>query len=299
LPGSFVASHIVKTAIAKEGTGLTRTFGCASPAAIGSAARSIKLVEVVKSRAKGCGSVMKKALVILTMCLFSASARAQLVISEPNLPTVVSFSGFNGSGFAPDPTAGQLDSDSWASTGWSDGDLAFGETRTTGDYARGSSTGGVTTGGIYAFTVQAGNVALGLQPATGDWAPGTLTLRISNQSGASISQLDIAYEVWVRNDQGRASSFSFSYSPDGSSFTNFPTADVTSAATADASPAWVLTDRVISITDLNLANFGQFYLRWSGNDLSGIGSRDEFALDNISVSPFIIAKRKNPQLVSE
>jgi hypothetical protein len=242
---------------------------------------------------------MNKALVILAVCLLSVSSRAQLVISDPNLPTVVSFSGFNGSGFAPSPTAGQLDSDSWASTGWSDGDLAFGETRTTGDYARGASTGGVTTGGIYAFTVQAGNVALGLQPATGDWIPGTLTLRISNQTGASISQLDIAYQVWVRNDQGRASSFSFSYSPDGSSFTNFPTADVTSAATADASPAWVLIDRVISITDLNLANFGQFYLRWSGNDVSGIGSRDEFALDDISVAPSIIAERRSRQLVSE
>ena len=66
---------------------------------------------------------------------------------------------FAGSGFTPSPSAGQLNSNSWAMTGWSNGDLAFGGTQTTSntDYTRSTSTGGVTTGGVYAFTVSSGN----------------------------------------------------------------------------------------------------------------------------------------------
>jgi hypothetical protein len=53
------------------------------------------------------------------------------------------FQTYTGTGFAPAPAAGQLDSDLWASTGMSDAPTApFGATFTTGDFARGVSPAG-------------------------------------------------------------------------------------------------------------------------------------------------------------
>jgi len=62
------------------------------------------------------------------------------------------FNAFNGSGFSPTPSAGQLDSNVIIANGFSSGSLNFGGTSpTTGDYARGIKGAGQSTGGIYAF----------------------------------------------------------------------------------------------------------------------------------------------------
>ena len=74
------------------------------------------------------------------------------------------FSGFDGSGFSPNPSMGQLHSDNWRVTGLDDGSMAFGDTHTSGDFARGASAGGVGTGGVYGFEVASGDEALGVQP---------------------------------------------------------------------------------------------------------------------------------------
>ena len=79
------------------------------------------------------------------------------------------FNEFNGSGFSPSPAVGQLDSDVWAISGLSDGTLDFGGTAATGDFARGLSTGNVTTGGIYAFDAGSLNIILGAQPTSTDF----------------------------------------------------------------------------------------------------------------------------------
>ncbi len=45
---------------------------------------------------------------------------------------------FTGTGFQANPTAGQLDSDSWASAGWSSGTLPFGGTQASDDFRTGT-----------------------------------------------------------------------------------------------------------------------------------------------------------------
>ncbi|MCU0344320.1 MAG: hypothetical protein MUF28_10950, partial [Ignavibacterium sp.] len=155
----------------------------------------------------------------LIIGFISSSAFSQLSITNGGINYTIDFdntvSGVNeaqfaGTGFAPNPSSGQLDSDAWAVTGLSDGSLTFGGTVTTGDFARGSSTGGVTTGGIYAFEVASSNRAFGIQPGSGDWTAGDITLRLLNNSGGSITSMAIAYDIYVRNDQDRANSFNFS-----------------------------------------------------------------------------------------
>ena len=243
---------------------------------------------------------MKISVLIILSCswVVAATCRAALSLSGVGVAATIDFDStvvdvnngsFMGAGFQPVPSAGQLDSDSWAITGWSDGSLAFGGTQVSAntDYTRGGSAGGVTTGGIYGFDVDSSsgvNRAFGVQPGGSDWAPGTLTLKLQNNTGQILTALDLAYAVYIRNDQPRANSFNFSYSTDGTIFTSVPSLDLTSAAAADTSPSFVINNKATTISGLSLADNDFFYLRWSGADVSGSGSRDEFALDDIVVT---------------
>ncbi|NJN67025.1 MAG: hypothetical protein HC884_10110, partial [Chloroflexaceae bacterium] len=194
------------------------------------------------------------------------------------------FTNFTGSGFAPAPSAGQLDSDLWRVNGLSDSPTtSFGDTRNTGDFARGSSAGGVTTGGMYAFDVGSGNIVLGVQPGGSDFTPGTITLKLTNTSGSPVTELDIAYDLWYLNDQPRANTLNFSYSTDDSTYTPVAALDFTSPEVSDAL-GWQSVARATTLSSLNLAPGASFYLQWTGDDATGSLNRDEFGIDAISVS---------------
>ncbi|MEZ4801885.1 MAG: T9SS type A sorting domain-containing protein [Gelidibacter sp.] len=215
-------------------------------------------------------------------------------ISAVNVPYTINFDTtvanvsngvYAGSGFTTAPTTGQLNSNAWAATGWSDGDLAFGgnRTSTSTDYTRGTSTGGVGTGGFYAFNI-GGNRSFGIQPGGSDFAPGTITLKAQNQTGQVVTSVTLQYIVNILNDQGRASTFNFSYSTDNVTYTPVGVLDLTSAIAADTTPAWEANPRSTSITTgLSIPDGGFFYLRWSSADAGGSGSRDEFGLDDVGV----------------
>lgn len=196
-----------------------------------------------------------------------------------------------GAGFQSTPTVGQLDSDAWAVTGWSNGALAFGGTQITvsTDYTRGTTSAAVSTGGIYSHGTS--DRQLLIQPGSSDWAPGTMTLRIANNTGSSISDWLISYDLFVRNDQARSSSFNFSYSTDGTIFVTTGLTDplftYTSVEAAVSNDSLNLIGTPSATITTSVANGGNLFFRWSGADVGGSGSRDEFALDNISITAII------------
>ncbi|MFT3796204.1 beta strand repeat-containing protein [Flavobacterium sp.] len=194
----------------------------------------------------------------------------------------VNLDAFQADGLAPTNSSGSLNSNAWAIAGFSDGNIAFGGTSAEdGDYDSGVSEGGVTDGGVYAFDTPAGDRSLGIQPATGDFAPGTITLRFQNQTGAAVTSLSIGYKVYVYNDQAASSSFNFSHSADNATYTAVAGLNLTSPTTADVAPEWKAHYRVVTLTGLNIANNNYYYLRWSGATVSGSVDFDEFALDDI------------------
>lgn len=229
--------------------------------------------------------------------LYPTESSAQLNLAATSTAYTINFSGtlagvqngaYTGAGFQPTPAAGQLDSDAWAVTGWSDGVLLFGGTRVTAstDYTRGTSATAVTTAGFYNFSASPITApSLGIQPGGGDWAPGTLTLRVQNTTGSTLTSIDVAYKLYVRNDQGRSNSFNFSYSTDDVTYTPVGALDYASPEASDVL-GFVLNNRSTTVTSLSIPNNGFFYIRWSGADISGSGSRDEFALDDISVTGY-------------
>jgi hypothetical protein len=223
-----------------------------------------------------------KTRVILTAALLASAALAtgQVSIPSTGTPVTVDFTGFDGTGFGPG--AGQLDPGAWASTGLSDGDRTFGDIDTTGDYAKGITTGDIFSGGIYALD-RAGDIGLMIQPTGSDWTPGTLTLRLQNNTGGSIDQLDVAYDLLIDNNEDRGNSFNFSYSTDDVSYTAVSALDYTSTELQDALGTQVINQSTI-LTGLGVIDGGFIYLRWEGDDVTGGGSRDEFGLDNISAT---------------
>jgi len=227
---------------------------------------------------------MKKLILFVVFTLFPINTLlAQVPITTGNVISI-DFNSFDGSGFAPSPAAGQLDSDEWRVTGFSDGDGIFGGTHTATDFARGTDPDGVTTGGTYAFEVSTFDFSLGVQPGGTDWTPGTFTLRLVNNTGSLLTELNLQYDLYILNDQGRANFFNFSYSIDDISYTPVTALDDTSTDIADVSPVWTPSLKTTTITGLSMANNDTIYLQWTGDDVSGAGSRDEFAIDNILIS---------------
>lgn len=225
---------------------------------------------------------MRFALVIVAVVTLSSSTAAAQRVIDGNL-TQERFDTFAGAGFVPSPGATQLDSDEWYLDGLSDGDCIFGETCNTGDYARGSSAGGVNDGGVWAFTVATGETALGFQPVAADFTPGAVLFRMINQTGATIDVASFEYTLWVYNDQNNTTAIDFAYSIDGVAFTDVPGLSAITPETATGA-AWVSTPLTFSLANLGLADGATLTFRWSLDDgPTGSGTRDEIAIDDITL----------------
>lgn len=228
-------------------------------------------------------------LVAITFFLFVISFRqvaiSDIVLTGIGVTVTEDYNDYRGSGFAPGalPATGQLDSNTYRATGFSDGNGVFGGTHTTGDFARGTSTGGISTGGTYAFELAPSDFAVGVQPTADDFTPGTFTIRVSNQTGSAIKGFNIQAEGWTLNDQNRSSRWVFAVSTDDSTYFDIFVFD--SDELADSTPAWEVTPFGGFVPFISpLANGGQFFIRITGDDLAGTGSRDEFALDNLAIT---------------
>ena len=158
-----------------------------------------------------------KQVLTLFLTFFTISLQAQLYeMTELGVAVNVEFDGYEGAGFDNPPAAGQLHSGNWASTGLSDGDMVFGGTHTMGDFAKGTTDGGISSGGFYAFVDSASSERMfWIQPTGSDFTPGDLTFRIQNKTGDEVTSFDIYYDLFVLNDGPRSNSFNFSYSVDG------------------------------------------------------------------------------------
>lgn len=198
---------------------------------------------------------------------------------------------YTAAGFSPNPTvAGRLNSNAWDVRGFDFGALGFGGTQTVDDFGRGQITNPVLTGGLYAYTELPGSVAnpaLMVQPTATDFNQGAIVLRLRNNGTTNMTQLTVSYNLFLRNDEGRANSFNFSHSPDDIVYEQETSLNYTSPEAPDAFQ-WTQVDvtpsRSIIITGINVAPGGYYYLRWTSEDVSGTGDRDEFGLDDIVIS---------------
>lgn len=225
---------------------------------------------------------------LATTALITPYAADAGVLTNASPGVVYDFTGFTGSGFSPAPTAGQLNSNDIIVKGLSDGDMTFGDTRTSGDFALGTKAGAVNTGGVYAFDVGSGNIALGIQPGGSDFTPGSFIFGLENGGTTDITKVDFGFKVFVFNDQDRSNSLTPQFSLNGNNWFSFgSSASVVSPLGFDLFPSWnAAIDTTVSVF-LNpgmIAPGEHFYFRFLGDDVSGSGNRDQFAVDNVSFS---------------
>ncbi|HOX78435.1 MAG TPA: hypothetical protein PLW31_10400 [Bacteroidales bacterium] len=232
-------------------------------------------------------------LVLSAIVILTETASGQLSITSTGTDHIINFEmtvtgvnngQFAGTGLEPSPATGRLDSDAWATTGMDEGISTYGDTKISGDFARGVSNGNVSlgTGGFYSFQVATGDYAFGTQPTGNDWTPGTMTLRIKNNTGLSISGISFSYNICVYNDQPRSNSFNFSYSIDSSAYIQIT--DLNYSTPTTATSGWTIVPRSYLISGLSIANGASFFFRWNSDDVLGTGGRDEIALDDITIN---------------
>ncbi|KEY18804.1 T9SS type A sorting domain-containing protein [Kaistella antarctica] len=194
---------------------------------------------------------------------------------------------FKGEGIRQDVQPGQLDSDSWAFTGFAAGDLGFGENSVAGtSYEMGSSMGNTPASGIYGFNIgtSSENYALGIHPGGADFNSGTITLKVQNKTAVPMTSVNIGYKVYVYNDQASATKIEFSTSTtENGAFTTITSLEVNSPATPDLNPDWKASYRVATISELSVAPGEYYYIRWNGSSTAGSAAQDEFAIDDIEV----------------
>jgi uncharacterized protein len=130
---------------------------------------------------------------------------------------------FAGTGFEPTPASGRLDSDAWKITriANSSGTVIssnYGDTNTGGDFALGFSDIPVSTGGIYAFSgAGISGRAMGFQPSATAFSGAvgsSVELRCINNTAQTITEIQLRYNAYYRNDQNRSSSINVSINQD-------------------------------------------------------------------------------------
>jgi predicted extracellular nuclease len=199
------------------------------------------------------------------------------------------FGSFTAAGFGPTPTAGQLDSDIWVVRGFGDNATpAYGFSGASGtDFGRGiiAPPTDPTTGGVYAGAITAADRALIVQPTGSEFdANGVIEARVKNTSGATATSFTVDFDWIARNNGDRADAMTFSYSTDGTNFTNVPAAAFTSPATLAAGAGFVSKDIApITLSGLSVAANADLFLRWTHTTSTGSGSRDEVGIDNVTV----------------
>jgi hypothetical protein len=231
---------------------------------------------------------------VFVCCFFSLTPlNAELVLSVVGTTVSENFDGYRGNGFAPNPGAGQLDSDTYRAVGFSNVDGVFGGTFTSDAFARGTSSGGVTTGGTYAFDIGGSDYTLGVQPTDEEFTPGALTIKVTNQTGVDLNFLRITADALIYNDTDASTTWTFG----GALFdaeANYGIYEtLVSPAAADSAPAWESTS-IGGLIDLqllggNLANENDFFIQVANEDLAALGDRDEFALNNLRITGYVTA----------
>ena len=110
-------------------------------------------------------------------------------------------------------------------------------------------------------------------------------MRIQNTTGATLTSFDVSYQLLCNNDQARSNNFNFSWSTNGTSFVNVPSLNFISPEAPDTL-GFRSSTKSVTVSGVSIPNNGFIFLRWNSADVGGSGSRDEFGLDNISITVY-------------
>ena len=147
-----------------------------------------------------------------------------------------------------------------------------------------ASSGTPATGARYNWgTTAATDRALGIMTSAGYASPNSIMAYYRNTNVASLTQLNITYNLERYRINTAAASVQFYYSTDGSTWTSITAGDVAAASLPTGASAYNFTPGLtipvsFSITGLTISSNSDIYLRWNlnttGSNSQGIGIDD-------------------------
>ncbi len=223
------------------------------------------------------------------------SARAQQALTGSNT-IAYDFASYTAAGFSPTPTAGQLDSDEWVATRVNALDLDFGETSSNMDFANGTSPGGETAGGIWAFTPVTSmcsgspRTLLGVQPSNRTFSPGSFRLQVLNSTGAPLTEVYLSYALaWLNNANRSVVQGVRALQVDGSGAVTgsvvVSSLMFETPVAGSATPSWdgACQSARIDLSSIPIANGAHMVIVFDVDDGSGSGSRDELGITDVRI----------------
>jgi hypothetical protein len=150
-----------------------------------------------------------------------------------------------------------------------------------------ASSGSPATGSRYNWGngTTTSDRAPGFMTSGGYASPNSILVDYDNNTGATITQLNVSFDYERYRINTAAASVTFSYSLDGSTWIAASAGDSGAFATGASSYTFTtpgLVSKSFSITGLNLAVGDDIYFRWNF-DTTGTNSQG-LALDNVSVT---------------
>jgi len=245
---------------------------------------------------------MKRSLLLSILLALPSWAHAQQALTSTNTISY-DFAAFDGAGFAPMPTAGQLDSDEWIATRVNALDLDFGGTSAHMDFANGTSTGGEMSGGIWAFgpvttaCASAGQTLLGVQPSNRTFSPGSFRVRATNATGAPLSAISLAYTLAWLNDENRSMvqgvrvlQVDTAGAETGSVVVPSLMFETPVASAPGATWQGECLNARVDLSTIPIADGAHFVIAFDIDDGTGSGSRDELGITDVRIAamPFAI-----------
>lgn len=240
---------------------------------------------------------MKKTLLAFIL-LIPPSLYGQIEITEEAVAFEEDFEWFLGTGFTPDGIPeGTMDSYIVSTQSNSGSSVDFGDNVTTGEFARGTSTGGASiAGGVYAFNTGSGNTAFGFKPSSAFYTPGSVTVVLQNKTpdipndpvDIVFISLQVNFDIWYNNTTDNVTTVDLLVSPDNINYTSTNGVNGEALSTpGPSSPGWVkMTKNYVITAELNgisVSRDAYYFLKWEITANNGETFSDEIAIDNFKI----------------
>jgi hypothetical protein len=235
---------------------------------------------------------------LCVLLLWQGKAWGQLNVNAVNTPFTIDFSttvtGVNNGAFNPfsapggtvsevAPSAGKLNANAWHFI--NDGaaitsNSTFGTSQGGGRNAAfatapGASANNATGAGWYGFNIGGTNPALGWQPDGAFATDGAVTLRLQNNTGVTITTLDIFYNVYEINNSNNSNTVRFFHSANAASWGAANEIAAMQVTSVNAEPA-----ATINVTGTSVAAGGVVTITHASGANSAINNNDIVFLNN-------------------
>ncbi len=218
----------------------------------------------------------------VALALFSLESVAQVSITTAGSAVTQNFDGLGSANNASVPAGFKIGTD------WSTGTTVV--TAAAGTSGAGILTG-TSSGGVYNFangvTATATDRALGFLSTSGFSSPRSIVYAFTNNTGATITSIDLAWNYEKYRSGTRAFDWTFFHGSTSTATTAANPGDQSYAADANntvISNPPAATAKSFSITGLSIANGATYYLRWTYTGVAGSTNAQGLAIDDFSIT---------------